>query len=53
MYNLISYTSILYMIIINDLLSVIFKTIDDSVKSKWTELEVNTSVIVTFIAAAC
>ena len=30
---------------------IIIKTIDDSVKFKWTELEVNTSVIVTFIAA--
>ena len=51
MCNLISYTSILCMIVISDFLSAIYKTIDDNVKSKWTELEVNTSVIVTFIAA--
>ena len=53
MYNMISYTSILYMITISDFLSVNYKTIDDSVKSKWTKLEVKTLIIVTFIAAAC
>ena len=35
------------MIIISDFLSAIKKTNDDSVKFKWTELEVDTSVIVT------